>query len=192
MPWRGASRQAHRSGAPTQHQNLTSTLLDIIVKMRSWGTPIVFAGLLVLFVAVSAIELPTGPNVPTNAAITLTGASLTGVSDEAEAATPSRVLPTPAIMSTRVSVRLSSKQAVPQDVPAGGLGLVMQKQKSVLRRTLFSRTAFLLCKAFLHKCVWHAAVPCRLHSALSFPTSLLRAFMTLLASHATCRHAICW
>lgn len=117
-----ASRQEHRTGVFTQHQNLTSTYFDIIVKMRSWGTPTVFAGLLVLCVVVSAIELPTGPNVPTNAAITLTGASLEGVAEATDAATPSRVLPTPAIMSTRVSVRLSSKQAVPQDVPAGVVG----------------------------------------------------------------------
>lgn len=88
--------------------------------MRRWGTPTVLAGLLVLSVIASAIELPTGPNVPTNAAITLTGASLEGVPGTAEAAAPSRVLPSPAIMSTRISVKLSSKQAIPQDVPAGG------------------------------------------------------------------------
>jgi hypothetical protein len=87
--------------------------------MRSWGTPIVFAGLLVLSVVTSAVELPTGPNVPSNAAITLTGASLEGMAGTTEAASPSRVLPTPAIMSTRARVKISSHKAVPQDVPAG-------------------------------------------------------------------------
>lgn len=88
--------------------------------MRSWATPIVFAGLLVLSVVASAVELPTGPNTPANDRITLTGAGLEGVGAEtADASTPSRVLPTPAIMSTRINVRISSKQPVPADVPAG-------------------------------------------------------------------------
>lgn len=137
--------------------------------MRSWGTPVVFAGLLVLCVVVSAIELPTGPNVPTNAAITLTGASLEGVSEAAEAATPSRVLPTPAIMSTRVSVKLSSKQSVPQDVPAGGWGWSCRGHAEL--GPPLSWSALWVCDA-LHKLfVWHAAKPGRLCPALSFPTS---------------------
>lgn len=93
--------------------------------MRSWGTHTVLAGLLVLSVVSSAIELPTGPNVPTNSAITLTGATLEGVSEPAEAAAPSRVLPTPALMSTRVPVKISSKQPVPQDIPAGKRHLLL-------------------------------------------------------------------
>lgn len=95
-----------------------------IVKMRSWGTPTVFAGLLVLSVVVSAVELPTGPNTPTNGLITISGASLQSAGETVEQATPSRVLPTPAIVSTRINVRISSNQAVAADVPAGEFALL--------------------------------------------------------------------
>lgn len=78
-----------------------------------------FAGLLVLSVLANAIELPTGPNTPTNSLITLTGASLQGFTQVADASVPSRVLPTPAIMSTRINVRVNSKQHIPADIPAG-------------------------------------------------------------------------
>lgn len=89
--------------------------------MRSWATSLVFTGFLALSLGAAAVQLPRGQNTPTNEQITLTGAGLEGVGAIADATAPARVLPSPAILSTRVNVKITSKQPVPADVPAGEL-----------------------------------------------------------------------